>query len=77
MVTDRSSFLENQVEQFKEGDHYRSFGNEDELDAVIEQLLGDEPLRTQISENGHQWAMKHHTAEARVRQMLEKIRGQG
>lgn len=76
MLSDRSSFLQNQAAPFLEGVHYAAFGDEHELESQIYNLLHAPGVMDTMAKHGHEWAMQEHTSKARVRQMLEKLNGQ-
>jgi glycosyl transferase family 1 len=56
---------------FKDGVHAGYFRTPEELVAVVERALSDEPWRAKIASAGNAHLRDHHTARARAAQMLE------
>ena len=68
-------FPAKQVHPFVHGEHCMYFRTLDELDNMIDVLLGSDTLRERIARQGHEHAMKYHTARARVDYMYECLNG--
>ena len=66
-----------QTHPFEQAKHCAYFTNEEQLDNWIGVLLSNPHMREKIAQNGHEHAMKLHTVDARMNQILEVLDGQG
>ncbi len=68
-----------QVEPFQNKCHCLYFKNEDELDSHLDAMFkpGMEPIRKQLAMQGHAHAQRYHTVDARMKQILGVLDGQG
>jgi spore maturation protein CgeB len=67
-------FTNPQAPHFYTGVHCRFFDTLDEMDSMIEVALENDLVRETIAHQGHEFVMRYHTCQARVKQMLDTIR---
>lgn len=66
-----------QVHPFEQARHCAYFTNEEQLDNWIGVLLSNEHMWKNMSAAGHEHALRFHTVDARMKQILGVLDGQG